>query len=123
MKPIIMVDDDEVAHFILRKLIENLNPGIPVCCYSGAREPLEMIRSNTFPGKVIILDIDMPFMNGWDFLREIEKLGFRIPVYMLSSSRNSEDRLRVSEFSNVIEYLEKPLTAGKLTEILRNHFV
>lgn len=106
---IIMIDDDEVMHFLFRVLMKKYKPDLNLQTYSEAKKVLRLLEDNSFEGSVIVLDLNMPLMNGWQFLQELERLGHRIPVYILSSSDNADDKSRASEFRNVKGYFVKPL--------------
>jgi two-component system chemotaxis response regulator CheY len=106
---IIMIDDDEVMHFLFKVLMKKYKPELSVQTYSEAKKVLRLLEDNSFQGSVIMLDLNMPFMNGWQFLQELERLGHRIPVYILSSSDSAADKSRASKFRNVKGYFVKPL--------------
>jgi DNA-binding NarL/FixJ family response regulator len=106
---IVMIDDDEVMHFLFRVLLKKYKPELNLQTYSEAKKVLRLLEDNSFQGSVIVLDLNMPLMNGWQFLQELERLGQRIPVYILSSSDNADDKSRASEFRNVKGYFVKPL--------------
>jgi FixJ family two-component response regulator len=102
IKPLTVIDDDETAHFIFRELIKRVKPEIPVQAFMQAQDALDQIQASSFHSGAIILDINMPDMTGWDFLIELEKLNFQIPVYMLTSSSDVKDRNNMAKFKNVV---------------------
>jgi two-component SAPR family response regulator len=114
---IIMIDDDEVMHFLFRVLMKKYKPEIKLQTYSEAKKVLHLLEDNSFPGSVIMLDLNMPLMNGWQFLQELEKLEHGIPVYILSSSDSAADKSKASEFRNVKGYFVKPLTIAHINII------
>jgi CheY-like chemotaxis protein len=71
---------------------------------------------------VILLDINMPIMDGWDFLEwyKVNKEGFarKIPVFMVSSSIDWRDIERAKSYDSVMDYISKPLTEGNFFEIV-----
>jgi CheY-like chemotaxis protein len=121
-KKIMLIDDDPLCILISTKIIE-LNPALRVFSFSRAEEALEQLKqwyisgSDLFPD-FIFLDINMPVMNGWQFLEEAEKLpeDFRqkCNVIMLSSSVNPVDVRKSKEFEPVSDFVSKPLTLDKL---------
>jgi len=73
---------------------------------------------------LIILDINMPKMNGWEFLDEYQKHkdGGKTKIVMLSASVNPDDKKRAEGIGAVSEYMTKPLCESKIERILQSHF-
>jgi response regulator of citrate/malate metabolism len=68
---------------------------------------------------MIFLDINMPKMNGWDFLDAYQQVEDKVKVYMLSSSINSKDIQKSETYEVVNGFICKPLVVEKLSEILK----
>jgi CheY-like chemotaxis protein len=115
---IVLIDDDEVIHFILAKLMTTLYPDKTFLCLSSAEEALELFRSNRLSADLIVLDVDMPHMNGWAFLNRLKELKYSKPVCMLSSSTSPRDVERINEYPMVKTYLVKPLYKSTLEKIM-----
>jgi len=125
---ICLVDDDEVYQFCMKKIIENLNTKQirKILGFSDGEEALgfmsENAGNNSELPNVILLDINMPIMDGWQFMEEYVKLkpkiGKRIIIYMVSSSKNDEDIERAKTISEISDYLVKPVTPQELQLIL-----
>ncbi|MBI1305865.1 MAG: response regulator [Bacteroidetes bacterium] len=116
---IFLVDDDEIQNLINSKVISIVNPNITVDAYLGAERALAALEEGRQP-KIIFLDINMPKLNGWDFL-EIYQTKYQIPVYMLSSSINVKDKEKSETYPVVKGFICKPLVVEKLREILREN--
>jgi CheY-like chemotaxis protein len=112
-----VIDDDETVHYILKTLIRRENPRIAISSFTNAIEFLKAY-SNNFVCDGILLDINMPRMTGWELLDQLEHLDFKIPVYMFSSSSNSRDMERISDYSFVKGYFIKPMTTDRLRSLL-----
>jgi FixJ family two-component response regulator len=112
-----VIDDDETMHYILRTLIKRENPKIAISSYTNALDFLN-VYNNRFVSDGILLDINMPRMNGWELLDKLEIEGFNTPVYMFSSSADSRDVARISKYPFVKGYFVKPLTTEKIRELL-----
>jgi CheY-like chemotaxis protein len=118
---IVLIDDDTLAHFLFKALMNLYAAGVPFETFMTPHEVINLIENDSFKAAALVLDINMPNMNGWEFLGELQKMNYSIPVYMLTSSNHSGDRKRVSEFNNVKGYFEKPLTPEHLTTIVDSH--
>jgi CheY-like chemotaxis protein len=125
-KRIMLIDDDPLCILISTKIIE-LNPALKVISFSNAAAALSQLKewyvsgSEMFPD-FIFLDINMPVMDGWQFLEETMKLpdGFRerCNVIMLSSSVNPIDVRKSKEYERVSDFVSKPLTVDKVQSLM-----
>src|SRR5688572_20683944 len=113
-RTVVFIDDDDIAHYLIKTLIKLHRPDLSLTSYLSALEALNAIERDAFEGAVILLDINMPKMNGWEFLQAIEKINYNIPIYILTSSEDAKDLVRVKEFKNVLGYFTKPLTPEQL---------
>jgi DNA-binding response OmpR family regulator len=121
-KKLAFIDDDHISHLIFRALIRRIRPDIQIETFASAIEAIKTISDKSLGASAIILDINMPSLTGWDFLAELKKNGIETPVYMLTSSDDRRDRVRVSEFSNIQAYFLKPLRPDQLQLVIENHF-
>jgi CheY-like chemotaxis protein len=118
---IILVDDDHINNLINKRLITKLDISDTVEEYLDAEKAIERIKSLREKDRVLILlDINMPVMNGWDFLNfYTEKFSNRNDkIVMLSSSIEAQDRQRAFAYDVVDGFLEKPLTPEKMKSLL-----
>lgn len=122
----IVIDDNKLDCFIAEKVILNTGMSEKIRVYTDAREALEFIRNNTdSPGDdkiTILVDIQMPLMNGFEFVEAFEKLPegtkCNYAIYMLTSSINPSDLNRVSNYNSVRQLLNKPLSMIKLSTVM-----
>ena len=115
---VVLIDDDPMAHYIFKALVKLYGPELRYNAFLNPLEVIELIANDSFKASAIILDINMPKMTGWEFLTELKKINYKIPVYMLTSSSDMKDKMRVKEFDNVRGYFVKPLTQNHLKVIL-----
>ena len=120
-KPILLVDDDRVDVMTTKRALKDINVTNPVYTAGNGEEALELLREgeNEKPG-VILLDLNMPKMNGIEFLRVIKNDDSlkRIPVVVLTTSKEEEDK--VESFSlGVAGYMIKPVDYIKFVEVIR----
>ncbi len=124
-----LIDDDELYQLITRKNLQKTGfPVVPASFYNGkeAFDALhEIIQSNGKTPCVIILDLNMPMYDGWDFLEWYANVDAAIrqgiSLYICSSSIDPNDHNRARENGNVKAFVEKPMTTEMLTEILLKH--
>jgi CheY-like chemotaxis protein len=109
---ILLVDDDAAANYLSKELLLSLNVAKEVETAENCLRALELVKQSNSPD-VILLDIKMPGIDGFDFLERLKSLSLNknVKVYMLTSSLRAEDKLKAFAFRAVIDYFEKPLTA------------
>lgn len=123
---ILLVDDDEINNFISIKLIKKALVNIDImACLNGRfaiEELLEIQRKD--PSKLpdyILLDINMPIMNGWEFLDEYKRLNIdpsgKTKIYIISSSVFSNDINKAKSYNLVKDFISKPLNVEKIKEL------
>jgi CheY-like chemotaxis protein len=125
-KRIVLIDDDQVTNMINRKLITR-EFNVAVSTYTNAQEALSdiaiIINSSTeeLPD-LILLDINMPVMDGWEFLTEFQKIPIdpidKCKVFMLTSSIDLDDIKKSKTFTSVSDFISKPLTVEKLHSLI-----
>jgi CheY-like chemotaxis protein len=110
---LILVDDDDVAIFLHEKMLQKSDFQRPSYSFANGRLALDFIVNKANPEVMyfILLDINMPIMNGWEFLEAVKKVQapLKMHVIMLTSSANNDDRLKAGLCPLVINYLEKPV--------------
>lgn len=115
-----MIDDNELDLLISRKLISKQVTSLEFTEFTDAAlalHHLQSLQENEFD--IILLDLNMPDMNGWDFLDEYQKLpAHKACVYILTSSLDTRDKLRSKEYEVVKGYFDKPLKNHYIAEII-----
>ncbi|MFY8109968.1 MAG: response regulator [Bacteroidia bacterium] len=104
---VILVDDDPINNLVTKRLLQKINPTLEIMDFTNAHEALEHLKSSRID--LILLDINMPGMNGWEFLNELENSGNKTPVLMLSSSIDPNDHCKSINYKSVRGFLRKPL--------------
>lgn len=130
LKVIMLVDDDQNDNFFHEREIKKINPAITVIEKTTGLDGLEYLESNKENKEVmpdlIFLDINMPILDGWDFLEKYKQLDKELQdlvvIIMLSTSGYPEDIERAMSFNCVSDYIIKPLTKEKLESINRKYF-
>jgi response regulator of citrate/malate metabolism len=125
---ILLVDDDSTTNYINENLLTKMDIADKIITKSTARSALTYLSqecrfANKFPN-LIFLDLKMPNIDGFDFLREFQKICFDIrkdiTIIILSSSTHIEDVIKLKNLGN-FTYFAKPLTESKIVEVLVNH--
>jgi CheY-like chemotaxis protein len=118
-KQVYVVDDDEIFHFILKKMLEQQSEHLEVTsflCAEDAIEQLQLLPLTSLPS-LIILDMNMQRMNGWDFIDAYRSLKQQIPIIMCSSSMDMRDLQKVKRTPELMAYITKPLDPVKVKQI------
>ncbi len=127
---ILLVDDDPDDNFLHRLVIEDSGYCDRVEVAENGQQALSYLTTQSAPNycrpEVILLDINMPGMNGFEFLAEYEKLDpsyqAKVVLMMLTTSLNPDDQRRANGHNVVIGYKSKPLTRKMLDDIVAQHF-
>jgi CheY-like chemotaxis protein len=126
---VFVVDDDKIFHFIIKKLLLNNNINVIPNFFENGLQAIEGIKNKLNKGEnppdLILLDINMPILDGWQFLEEFkalkDKLSKDIVIYIVSSSDNVTDKNKAKSYqAEVKNYYLKPMTADDLKEIFSN---
>lgn len=124
-----LIDDDEAVTFIHQIQLRKLNPNLRFTIAANGQEALAYADTVSGPEdcpQLILLDINMPLMNGWEFLEECHRRdpeGERdIHVFVVTSSMNPDDLERARSFKHVVEYFTKPLDFHDLKETIERFF-
>lgn len=124
-----VVDDDEVYVMGIKRLIKRANLTEEVLFFENGKLAIDVLEENKDNSdglpNVILLDINMPVMDGWEFLESYKnirpQIQKKIYIYMISSSINPRDIDRAKSFEDVTEYLEKPVTLEELMEMVASN--
>lgn len=129
---VLLIDDDEPTNFLNQVIIESTGYIDQVKAVQSGTEALNYLskcsnEQDRFPKPdLIFLDINMPAMNGWEFLEKYRKLDRQckgeVMIVMLTTSLFPEDKLRAEEMSEISAFENKPLTQEKLDAILQKFF-
>lgn len=120
-----IVDDDQIYVYGFKKLIALKNINLELIDFKNATEAFDFISDSSNAGAlpdVIFLDINMPGMDGWEFMDNYKKVKSQLPkpiaIYMVSSSINNHDINRAKSIPEVTDYIVKPISAELLVNLL-----
>ncbi|MGN8225288.1 MULTISPECIES: response regulator [unclassified Gracilimonas] len=128
LKSICIIDDDKIYTYGVSKIIKNYLPGNAVTSFENGRKALsaikEMEQNDDELPDLILLDIDMPEMNGWDFLNEFQsirdKVNKEIQIFVISSriDKKNQEIYRVEWDQKVDDFIQKPVQVEALKKLL-----
>lgn len=127
---ILLVDDDDITNFLNENLLQEMKVAEHIDIASDGLQALNFIKNHwtsdkdtiqASDDKLILLDINMPVMNGFEFLEQFTKMkqSYQVKIALLTTSVNKRDMERAEEYK-VKDYVEKPLNREKISALLRN---
>lgn len=121
---LLVIDDDDINIFIIKKIVEKTGYNVNMVSKANGLLAIDHLKStmgqDSFP-HLILIDINMPVLNGWEFLETYEELNIteRVDMYMLSSSVYENDIEKAKTYAKVKGFISKPLSIERLIELFR----
>ena len=130
LNSVLLIDDDEPTNFLTKMVVRKSDLNMYTEAIHSSVAALKYLENEDLHEEdipdLIFLDINMPSMNGWEFLEKYKSLAIhkkkKIYLYMLTTSMNDEDRFRSGKIDFVDGFLIKPLTIKSYTEVVDKHF-
>ena len=127
---IFLIDDDHITNFINARLVSRLRLTESLLISQNGKEAIGLLEECLAQGKqspsLIFLDINMPVMDGFEFVEKFGLLPFinkeEVLIYMLTTSENSKDIEKVTSNERITGFINKPLTEDKILKIVQKHF-
>jgi CheY-like chemotaxis protein len=124
----IIIDDSELDSFLTRKFLELTYKEVSISSFQNAQDVLDIIgetvESNNLAQTIILLDLQMPLMNGFQFVEEFEKLpsgvreNYKIVVQTVLTPKNDPNDINsILKYGVVKSIIQKPLTTEKLLSL------
>jgi len=120
-----IIDDDPAFTFLTKEIMEMTDFCTDLLVYKNGQEAIsgltKIIKSGEILPDVILLDLNMPVMNGWEFLDEFsDTLNEKgVTIFIVTSSVNPTDYEKANNYQSVTDYVEKPVTEESLLEITK----
>ena len=126
LRTIWVIDDDDVFQFTITKIFKLLNLPEKVHVFSDGEKAIECLADNVTDEEntpdIIFLDINMPIMDGWQFLKEYVKikphLKKQVVIYMVTSSVDPRDITHAKGIKEISDYIIKPMSFEKVRELV-----
>jgi len=128
VKCVCIIDDDKIYAYGVKKIIDKYNLSQSILIFENGQEALDALTDMYEKGiplpELILLDIDMPLMNGWEFLAEFEslrkKLNTKIEIYVISSTidQNNGNLYKVTWDDKIADFISKPVKPRDLQNIM-----
>lgn len=120
MLKVLIIDDDDIVTLVQGKLLQNCGITKDPIKFKRASEAVAYLE--TASGEhhyLLLLDINMPMMDGWQFLEEIENMKVKdnIFIYMVTSSIDYNDKEMAKNYPKIINFIEKPITAKNCEQL------
>ena len=119
---VVLIDDDPATNYLHSRVIGDLHPDTEIVVFEDAEEALNAFASGSLRAELVFLDINMPGMDGWQFLEGYRALAphlrTAVVVAMLTTSDNPDDQERAESTGMVSQYCRKPLTKDVYLAVL-----
>ena len=126
MKRVWLIDDDEVFVFLTKKLIAQTEQAVILETYINGQEAIDRLQEisadeSALPD-LVLLDLNMPVMDGWEFLNAFQEVEFSAPdkihLYIVTSSISPYEVERAKQIPAVQEFIVKPMVKQKFVELI-----
>lgn len=123
-KELYIIDDDNIYRMIASRLISRVAPNAVITeCENGQVGLLKLAQKANLDDEILVLlDINMPILNGWGFLDQIVDYNFftngAIKIYIVSSSTDESDLLKAQQYNFIGGFMHKPLSKEDIISII-----
>lgn len=116
---IILIDDDSIVNYIHQSMFNKIDSTIEIMIFVSCDDALVWLKSNKdIPIDCILLDIDLPVSDGWEFLEYLNNLKSYHQIYIVTSSIADSDRVKSTEYKAIKGFLVKPVKFLELENIV-----
>ena len=126
LKNVLLVDDDETNNFLVKHMLSKIDSCDKIFTALNGEDALQQIvqyHKENIQIDLIFLDINMPVMDGFEFLDEYQKLPSELhsktTIMMISSSVHPDDLNKVKTYECVDEFIEKPLSVQIIKDVIK----
>jgi CheY-like chemotaxis protein len=122
---VVVIDDDDIQHYIVKATFKKIDADIHIQSFLGAESALSYLAAQPAAETplLILLDLNMPEIDGWEFLNRYEKFEHKAEVIIVSSSIDPVDINKANHHDGVKQFVSKPLDRVKVSEIVNAYKV
>jgi CheY-like chemotaxis protein len=119
---LLVIDDDDINIFIIKKIVEKTGFNVEMIAKTNGKLAIDYLKEKSAFPDLILIDINMPILNGWEFIEAYEALNtdHKVDMYMLSSSVYENDIEKAKSYKTVKGFISKPLSIERLIELLKS---
>ncbi len=123
---LLVIDDDDINIFIIKKIVEKTDYDVKMLSKNNGQQAIdyikELLENHAELPHLMLIDINMPVLNGWEFIEAFESLNIQTPIdmYMLSSSVYENDIEKAKTYKTIKGFISKPLSIEKLKELIND---
>ena len=125
MKRIVLIDDDSTTNYLNKLIIERASLVDEVLTFESGQEALDFFNQNKDDAdtSLVLLDINMPVMDGWQFLDQYQAIEKKPTnkIVLLSSSINPADKQLAEKKESVLDFKSKPLSIDMLNDLVNSY--
>ncbi len=123
-----IIDDDKLYQFGMKRMLHHLTIETEIMQFENGLYAIDFLKKHkdkkNYLPDIIFLDINMPVMNGWEFLDEFVNLHLhqekKITIYMVTSSVNNAEILKAASYKEIKNYIIKPISIASLKDVFKN---
>lgn len=118
---VVLVEDEEVNFLYLEELLENIVPNIDIIHAKNGQEAVDLCTNNS-PIDLVLLDIKLPVMNGYEAARKIKKIRPNLNIIAQTAYSLPEDKAKAMD-AGCADFISKPISMGKMKQIMQNYLI
>ncbi len=120
---VLVVDDDVMVSLLHSKVVNLAGIETPPKVFYDGLKAFNHIKQKPQNSYLVLLDINMPVMDGWEFLDNIsvEMPDIKLTVVIVTSSIDHSDKIKASTYPVIKEFIEKPLTVAKFKDFIESN--
>jgi CheY-like chemotaxis protein len=128
-KTVLLIDDDDVFRYIVKRVIELKTPHVELIPTNSCRAALQVLDelqngAESITPDIILLDLDMPVMNGFEFLdtyeSKLKQMNPNIKIYIVSTTLSNDEKQKAISYKSVAAFLPKPIAPETMETVFND---
>ncbi len=133
IREVFLVDDDAIVRMVAIKILKSIDFNSAISSFENGQAAIDEIKRRVETQEILsldepillLLDINMPMLDAWGFLDEFSELSAEVRrnflIAIITSSIDTNDKIKAFSYEDVLDYITKPLSAQHLTDFLSKH--